>query len=121
MMVHRMVWEAFNGTIPPGQVINHLNGIKSDNRLINLEICTRQENTQHAIRTGLFKPTGPHGGGPVLFGENNPSARLTIKTVKKIQGLGYAGTRGAVIARLLGLKERTVYHVLAGDYWTRTT
>jgi len=118
LSVHRLVWQAFMGTIPVGLTINHLNGVKTDNRLRNLEVCTRSQNTQHAIKTGLFIPNGTPGGGPVLFGEENPSARLTVKTVRKIRRLKSGGMRGARIARHLGLKERTVYHVLAGDYWS---
>ena len=42
--VHRLVWEAFNGSIPEGMQINHLNEIKTDNRLENLSLCTAKEN-----------------------------------------------------------------------------
>jgi len=37
---HRLVWEAANGPIPRGQVIHHLNGLKTDNRLENLAILS---------------------------------------------------------------------------------
>lgn len=39
-----LVWEAFNGKKNPGNVINHINGNKHDNRLSNLEEVTHQEN-----------------------------------------------------------------------------
>lgn len=45
--IHRMVWESFNGSIPEGMQINHLNEIKSDNRLENLSLCTPKENTNY--------------------------------------------------------------------------
>ena len=33
--VHRFVYECFNGIIPDGKVIDHVNNIKDDNRLCN--------------------------------------------------------------------------------------
>ena len=44
-MVHRLVFETFNGTIPEGLQVNHINEIKSDNRLSNLNLMTPKENT----------------------------------------------------------------------------
>jgi len=42
--VHRFVWEYFNGEIPQGLEINHINEDKSDNRLENLELVTKKQN-----------------------------------------------------------------------------
>jgi len=35
---HRLVWQGVNGQIPNGCVIHHKNGIKTDNRIDNLEL-----------------------------------------------------------------------------------
>lgn len=48
--VHRLVVEAFVGSIPPKMDINHKNGNRTDNNLQNLEICTRRENILHSFR-----------------------------------------------------------------------
>lgn len=40
----RLVYEAFKGKIPKGYTIDHLNGVKDDDRLVNLDCCTLQEN-----------------------------------------------------------------------------
>lgn len=41
---HRLVWKAFNGEIPDGFEIDHINCIKSDCRLVNLQLMSRQDN-----------------------------------------------------------------------------
>ena len=42
--VHRLVWLAFNGDVPYGMQVNHMNEDKTDNRLENLNILSSQEN-----------------------------------------------------------------------------
>jgi hypothetical protein len=51
--IHRLVLQTFVGNPKKGQQSNHKNGIKSDNRVCNLEWCSRKENVEHAHRTGL--------------------------------------------------------------------
>ena len=46
--IHRMVAETFLGEVIHPIQVNHRNGDKTDNRLINLELCTPQENSLHA-------------------------------------------------------------------------
>ena len=42
--VNRLVWITFNGLIPEGMEVNHINEVKSDNRLCNLNLMSRKEN-----------------------------------------------------------------------------
>lgn len=55
VMAHRVIWAFFNDSIPSGMTINHKNGIKTDNRIENLELVTQKENNAHARRIGLVK------------------------------------------------------------------
>lgn len=48
--VHRLVYEAFNGTIPDDMQVNHINEIKTDNSLWNLNLMTNQENCNYGRR-----------------------------------------------------------------------
>ena len=50
--VHTLVLLAFRGPRPSGQDCRHLNDIRTDNRVENLEYGTRSQNNLDAIRNG---------------------------------------------------------------------
>ena len=43
--IHRIVYQEFVGTIPQGLIVDHINGIKTDNRLENLQLLTKKDNS----------------------------------------------------------------------------
>lgn len=53
--VHRLVYAAFNGVIPEGLHVNHINEVKTDNRLDNLNLMTAKENCNYGNRTARLK------------------------------------------------------------------
>jgi hypothetical protein len=71
--VHRLVLCAFVNQ--SSLDCNHKNGIKSDNRLVNLEYCTRSENEKHAYRIGLKSNKE----------ELHSQAKLTNNQVKRLR------------------------------------
>lgn len=46
-LAHRVIWEMHNGEIPPGMEIDHINHVKTDNRLINLRLVPSKQNKRN--------------------------------------------------------------------------
>ena len=45
---HRVVWEQAHGPIPDGLIIDHINGVGTDNRIENLRLVTTSGNAKNA-------------------------------------------------------------------------
>ena len=55
-LIHRLVWEAFNGPIPGRLEINHKDLDKTNNHIDNLELVTHQQNLIHVFSLRKRKP-----------------------------------------------------------------
>ena len=107
-LVHRLVAAAFLPSIPTGSEINHKDGDKCNNTLSNLEIATRQENIDHAVRTGLIDNKG----------EKNARAKITAERVQEIRTLHAAGGVGyKAISKRFGLPWGTIRNVVKRRTW----
>lgn len=75
-LVHRLIAEAYIDNVNNYPQVNHINGIKTDNRIENLEWCTASQNAKHAfinkLRIGFS-------------GEKNPASKLTELQVLEIR------------------------------------
>ena len=58
--LHVLIAEKFLENPEGKPHINHLNGIRNDNRVENLEWCTRSENMQHSYKMGFNKTGKEH-------------------------------------------------------------
>ena len=59
--VHQIVFEAFNGPIPKGMDIDHINGIRDDNNLSNLRAVSRTINALNRKKANVNSATGIRG------------------------------------------------------------
>jgi hypothetical protein len=83
--VHRLVAETFLGPAPsPKHQVNHKNGIKTDNRVENLEWVTGTENEAHATENGL-KARGEAVGTSVLTNDDVLKIRRLHATGQRSQ------------------------------------
>jgi hypothetical protein len=106
MYVHRAVLTAFVGKCPAGYQAAHLNGDKSDNRLINLRWCTPKENASHKKLHGTQ-----------TFGEKHHVSKLTLDQVRVARALYLDGISASDIAREMKVTAECISAIIKRKTW----
>lgn len=99
-LVHRLIAETFIPNPDNLPFVNHIDGNKTNNRVENLEWCTRSENTKHSYKIGLQKTiTNQHGNFRVLNEED-------LNFIRDAKCLGY--TTDEEVAEIIGCSRELV-------------
>jgi hypothetical protein len=107
MRVHRLVAETFLQNPELKLEVNHINGVKDDNRVENIEWCTSSENTIHALKNKLkiSQKGSKHG-----------MSKLTEKDVLKIRQIGKTKTLKD-ISEIYNVDMSLISSVLLNKIW----
>jgi hypothetical protein len=105
-LVHCLVLLAFVGPRPKGMEAAHIDGVKSNNRLGNLEWTTPKINCSHKKVHGTQH-----------FGERVTRSKLTEAKVKSLPGLRRMGWTWPQIAKHLGVAKTTITGIATGRNW----
>lgn len=108
-LAHRVVAITYIPNQESKPCVNHINGVKHDNRVCNLEWNTYSENTQHAFDTGLQVP--PLGEEVWNAGLSNHQVHLICKTMQE-------GKRNKEISDIFAVARHTIKSIRAGASWS---
>lgn len=101
--VHRIVASAFLDNSENLREVNHINGIKTDNRVDNLQWCGPRDNVAHAIRTGLRR------------------SKLNEFNVLAIKTYILSGYTDLDISKMFNIKRHYVNQLRGAKYWKSIT
>lgn len=108
-LIHRLVAIHFLNNFGNKKEVNHIDGIKSNNNVNNLEWCTRSENQLHAFKCGLDKPKK---------GELNGNSKLTWECIKFIREAKINKSHnGRQLAKLYNISTSNISSIQKNKIW----
>ncbi len=107
-LVHRIVAKAFIKIIDGCNQVNHKNGLKTDNRVDNLEWVNNSQNQLHAYKNGLQ---------PSRAGERNVKAILTDAKVTELKKLYNSGKLIVDISKTENINISIIRDIIYGRTW----
>ena len=111
--VHRLVALAFIDNPENKPQVNHINGIKHDNRIDNLEWCNQSENQIHAYVNKLQIPSlhnRPNGENQGLSKLKNEDVMFILENYKKGMGIKFS--------KLFNVSQTTILNIVNKKIWT---
>lgn len=106
--IHKLVAEHFISNPENKPCVNHINGIKTDNRVENLEWVTHSENNQHAYDKGLKIS---------LKGEKSGRSKLKNTDIVKIREMLAQGTVIRLVAEKYNVSLSAIATIKTGKTW----
>jgi len=113
---HRLAAKAFLPNPENKPQVNHINNIRTDNRLENLEWCTAKENVFHSMKQGRMVVPSMYGN---FKGSRHPLAKLTEEHVWVIkQLLSGSSLLQREIGLLFGVSTAVIGGIKNKKSWT---